>query len=116
MQQFVLLCMILPLCFISFFGLIGFICKKVAPKERAILGNIIYGILTFDAFIQVARIFYLQMMLNTIQFMILLLKEEVPQIVEIKIIGLILVYFNAITGLALLYLMYYVLNPKIGQS
>jgi hypothetical protein len=108
-------CLIVPLSIIWSLALVGYAFKKLSPpaKDRSIFFNIMYEEFTFNAFIKSTRLFLFNLIFNSIQF-IVLVNKGYPPITDIYSSGIVLLYFNLITLLAIIYLKLYILNPKIG--
>ena len=112
---FVILCLAFPPLLLLFFGVVGVIVKKWAPKERTIIWNQVYKELVFSIFLRMVNIFQFNLIYNGIQYLIMT-KEAFPLIEEVQPLCGILVYFNFLTYAFLIYLKIYVLNPKKGQT
>lgn len=56
------------------------------------------------------------LLFNSLQFIVYLEENSFTFLQDIKGIGLTLLYFNIVTIVAILYLVLYVLNPRIGQN
>jgi hypothetical protein len=114
---FILVCLILPLAIVCFLGAVGYLMKKLAPpsKDRSILGNIVYEELVFNSIIKATRIFSFNLLFNSIIF-IKMSNAGYEPVNSIKTIGSLLVYFNLITLLGIVYLKLYILNPRFGQT
>lgn len=112
-KMFVLLCLALPPGLLLFFGIIGIVVKKKAPKERSVFWNEVYQELVFSTFLRIANIYQFNYIYNGIKYLVMI-REEVPFVQDIKGLGCTLVYFNFLTFVFLIYLKIYVLNPKKG--
>ena len=115
-KTYLLMCLLLPVLILFVFGLTGYLIKKCAPKERSILGNILYQEFVFSTFIKVSNIFLFNLLFNSIQFGLMLTAGTVPYAEEIRGVGGTLVYFNIITFISIIYLKLFIMNPKYGQS
>lgn len=62
------------------------------------------------------HIFMFNLLFNSLQFIVYLEENSFTFLQDIKGIGLTLLYFNIVTIVAILYLVLYVLNPRIGQN
>lgn len=116
-RTFILVCLSLPLILLFIMGLVGFIVFKCAhSKQRSIFQNIIYQELVFNGFLKGTHIFMFNLLFNSLQFIVYLEENSFTFLQDIKGIGLTLLYFNIVTIVAILYLVLYVLNPRIGQN
>jgi hypothetical protein len=70
----------------------------------------------FGAFLKLSDIFDFNLLYNSFQFLYIVNHNEVPELDEIRIAGIILVYFNLLTLVAIMYLKICVINPKCGES
>lgn len=114
-KEYVMACLIVPLSIIWTLALVGYSFKKLSPpaKDRSIFFNIMYEEFTFNAFIKGTRLFLFNLIFNSIQF-IVLVEKGYPPIADISSSGIVLIYFNLITLIGIVYLKLYILNPKIG--
>ena len=97
-------------------GGIGYLCKKLGPaaKDRSIAQKIVLEELIFSAFVKGTRIFSFNLLFNSIKF-IEMSNQNYQPIQNIRRIGSLLVYFNIITLLGIIYLKLYILNPRLAQ-
>jgi hypothetical protein len=77
-KQFILICMIVPPLLLLFFGVLGIVVKKCAPKERSILGNIVYEEIVFNTFLRVSNIFGFNLVYNSIRLVTFLTNKSSP--------------------------------------
>ena len=115
-KMFILACMFIPPLLLLFFGAIGVIVKKWAPKERTLVWNLVYEGIVFGNFLKVSNIFGFNLVYNSIQLSILFANESYPFLNEIRTIGGLLIYFNLLTFVFLIYMKICILNPRPGQS
>jgi hypothetical protein len=74
-KLFILACMMIPPLSLLFFGAVGVVVKKCAPKKRSVIGNLIYEEIVFSNFMRVSNIFGFNLVYNSVQLAILLSTE-----------------------------------------
>jgi hypothetical protein len=114
--SFVFQCLTIPLFLIYSFGTIGFILKRCVPSGKSVIFNAFLEILTYNTFVNICNIFIVNLLYNSAQFLSMAARNELALSPSQWLAGRILVYFSLLTLVAIAYLEFYILNPKIDQN
>lgn len=115
-NSYIMICLSLPIVLVMVSGVIGLLFKKLSADKRSIPVNIIYETFTFNSFVNISSIFIFNLLFNSLQFISILKEPTLTLSPSVMAVGPVLVYFNLVSALFILYLFLFVMNPKIGQN
>ena len=105
----------LPLGLLLFLGVLGLLVKKWQQgKQRSVVCNILYEIVSMNLFVDCVVIFVPVMLFNSSQIFYALSYDAISDESFLGIGG-VLSYFNLVSVIGCLYLFLVILNPKISR-
>lgn len=108
--------MCIPPLIILLVGSVCFLIKRFVKDKSSIIKKLSYETLVYDFFLSVSLVFVMPSFFNSIQFLNLVAEGNAKIDSTINKIGSLFSYLGIVTSLFLVYLYFYIINPKVKES